>query len=135
LDPGGSSCNIYVGDQRVAKSEELLSKLHIKRIVNCTHNIDNFHGEKFQYLRFPIGKWRQFNATEEQLLQFMQSYLSFIEEGIRKGENIFIHCLAGAHRAGTAGVIAIMHLTQMNHRQALKTARQLRPVIEPIGSL
>ena len=51
------------------------------------------------------------------------------------GENILIHCLAGAHRAGSAGVIAIMYLTGLDSSEALAAARLARPVIEPIGSL
>ena len=33
------------------------------------------------------------------------------------GENVLVHCLAGAHRAGTAGVIAVMYLTGLRHVQ------------------
>ena len=39
------------------------------------------------------------------------------------GENVLVHCLAGAHRAGTAGVIAVMYLTGLRHVQVTLTPR------------
>ena len=39
------------------------------------------------------------------------------------GENVLVHCLAGAHRAGTAGVIAVMYLTGLRHVQVTPTPR------------
>ena len=49
--------------------------------------------------------------------------------------NVLVHCLAGAHRAGTAGVIGLMHLARLPRGRALEAARLARPCVEPIGSL
>ena len=44
-----------------------------------------------------------------------------------------VHCLAGAHRAGTTGVLLIMHKTGLGAAEATKAAKQLRPAINPIS--
>ena len=47
---------------------------------------------------------------------------------------MLIHCLAGAHRAGTAGVASLMHLCGFDARTATRIAQTARPAINPIGS-
>ena len=105
--------------------------------MNCTHNIPNHHEGLFKYFNFPVGKWRQHQSDSdpEKLKYFINTYLDFIRDGLETGDTILVHCLAGAHRAGTAAIIALMFLLDLDKSQALKAAQTARPVIEPIGSL
>ena len=50
------------------------------------------------------------------------------------GHSVLIHCLAGAHRAGTTAILCLMHLLGLNSVEATQTAQSLRSMIEPIGS-
>ena len=47
----------------------------------------------------------------------------------------FIHCLAGAHRAGSAGVACLMHLEGLGLAAAIAKAQAARPLIDPIHYL
>ena len=40
---------LFLGDQRAAKSIEVLEQLNIKAVVNCTHNMENVFPELFTY--------------------------------------------------------------------------------------
>ena len=46
-----------------------------------------------------------------------------------------VHCLAGAHRAGTAAVLAVMFLARLESGPALAAVQRARPVVQPIGGL
>ena len=46
-----------------------------------------------------------------------------------------VHCAAGAHRAGTAGVSYMMRGGQMSFENAKKIATELRKIIDPFGDL
>ena len=46
---------------------------------------------------------------------------------------MLVHCLAGAHRAGTTGCMLLMYKAGMPPGEAIKSAKKLRPVIDPIG--
>ncbi len=46
-----------------------------------------------------------------------------------------IHCLAGAHRAGTTGVACLVHYAKMDVPTAIVVAKRCRPIIDPIGQL
>ena len=77
--------------------------------------------------------------------------LQFIEGCLGKGESVLVHCLMGAHRAGTTGVICAMHfrgdirklnetlatnyylLSGLNKSEAIQYACSKRSLIDPIG--
>lgn len=66
---------------------------------------------------------------------FMQPLFDFIDEATSQGNNVLIHCLAGAHRAGSAGIAYLMHAASLDLDTALLAAKRLRPVVNPIGQL
>jgi protein-tyrosine phosphatase len=59
----------------------------------------------------------------------------FINEAISSGQNVLLHCLAGAHRAGTTGVACIIHFAGLNVEESVAIAKRCRPIIDPIGQL
>ena len=66
---------------------------------------------------------------------FTDPLWAFIDSALDKGSSVLVHCLAGAHRAGTTGCACLMHYGKMKHKDAIKSAKQLRPIIDPIGQL
>merc|ERR1712151_1137848 len=80
--------------------------------------------------------WRKFprvNDGEDGTWKFWEPYFRFIVDSLKDGRNVLVHCLAGAHRAGTAGIGALMLLCNWDVQRAIPAAQRLRSVIEPIG--
>lgn len=69
----------------------------------------------------------------KEVAAFFYPLFDFVRSNLDAGNNVLIHCLAGAHRAGTAGVACIMHLCGLNTREAITIAKTARPAIDPIG--
>ena len=46
-----------------------------------------------------------------------------------------VHCLAGAHRAGTTGVSYLMKAGRMKYMQARQIAKSRRPAVDPFANL
>lgn len=130
---------IYVGNQTAAESLAMLQSLGITRVVNCTHGhgaIPNYHPTQLIYYTFPISHWSiHVNSSNTSVLNFSNPMFEFIEEAISKGENVLVHCLAGAHRAGTTGCACLVHFAKMNVPEAIRTAKACRRIIDPIGQL
>jgi protein tyrosine phosphatase len=130
---------IYVGNQTAAENLNLLRTHGITHVVNCTHGdskIPNFHVGKLEYLTFPISHWQTFvNNTNASVLAFSEPLFNFIDTAIANGNNVLIHCLAGAHRAGTTGVACLVHYAKMDVATAIVVAKRCRPIIDPIGQL
>lgn len=71
--------------------------------------------------------------TDEEAVSFAQPVLNFISDALDRGENVMVHCLAGAHRAGTTGIICLMHFAKLGVKEAIFMAKQCRPIIDPIS--
>lgn len=106
----------------------------VTAVVNCTTNIECFHTDQLQYYTFDVAFWRrQVAKTGTDASHFLKPVLTFITNVINRGESVLVHCLAGAHRAGTTGIICLMHFEGLSSREGIRTAKSRRPIIEPIG--
>jgi len=138
----GGGGSIYVGNVFVAQSLGVLQQFNITGVVNCTHGhgaLPNFCEGKVggpRYYVFPISTWwTSINATNASVYAFTDPMFAFIETEISQGNNVLVHCLAGAHRAGTTGCACLMHFAKMDMEAAVRVAKSLRPIIDPIGQL
>jgi protein-tyrosine phosphatase len=61
--------------------------------------------------------------TALDVLEFFNDVHSFIDEALENGKNVMVHCLAGAHRAGTTGVSYMMRAGKMSFNEALRVAK------------
>jgi len=113
-------------------------------VVNCTTNIQCFHKGVLEYHTFDISRWRwdvgrpsktglNTEGSPAELAAFLKPVIAFISQKIYLGESVLVHCLAGAHRAGTTGIISLMHFQGLGSTEAVARAKLRRPVIEPIG--
>jgi len=128
---------LFVGSQRAASSRQDLHKHSIKHVVNCLDPTrPNFFEEEdgFEYLRFPIAHWRGFKlSTAKQVARYFAPLLGYVRLRLQAGHCVLLHCLAGAHRAGTAGVACLMFLSALNADDAVALAKKRRPIINPIA--
>eukprot|EP00526_Cylindrotheca_closterium_P019208 CAMPEP_0113623166 /NCGR_PEP_ID=MMETSP0017_2-20120614/11909_1 /TAXON_ID=2856 /ORGANISM="Cylindrotheca closterium" /LENGTH=226 /DNA_ID=CAMNT_0000533091 /DNA_START=29 /DNA_END=709 /DNA_ORIENTATION=- /assembly_acc=CAM_ASM_000147 len=135
---------VHVGNATAAGSLDLLDGMgNCRKMVYCQGG-NKFEQRPFrddpafEYFHFPIAQWKRDVGYENCndpvcVAQHFQPLFDFLDNELAAGNAVLIHCLAGAHRAGTTGIASLMHLTGMNAKQATKTAQSLRPVINPIG--
>ena len=91
----------------------------------------------FKYLRFPVGNHYRSNQdmyTDSGIYRFFRPLFKWIEEELKAGNNIMIHCLAGAHRAGCATISWLMYKENLSFEKATILAKEKRDRIDPIGS-
>ena len=60
--------------------------------------------------------------TPEGLLRFFEPVHSFIDKALASGHNAMVHCLAGAHRAGTTGTSYMMRAAKLDKKNAVRLA-------------
>jgi len=130
-DAGGF---IYIGGDLAARDFTGLKNRGITAVVNCTTNIECFHKGSLDYFVFDVAFWRrEVLGRVGRLDNFLRPVLEFINDVINRGESVLVHCLAGAHRAGTTGIICLMHFQGLSSTEAVTLAKTRRPIIEPIG--
>ena len=64
--------------------------------------------------------------TNEGVLRYFNTLFDFIEKATSQGGNVLIHCLAGAHRAGTTGVAWLMYKQGLGVDEAIILAQSKR---------
>lgn len=75
--------------------------------------VPNFHEGKLRYCDIDIAHWRsQTNDSDNSIITFTSQLFSFIEDALIHGESVLIHCLAGAHRAGTTAISCLIHFAR-----------------------
>ena len=55
-----------------------------------------------------------FTPPRFQVWAYFKVLFDFVEVELGAGKSVLIHCLAGAHRAGTAGTACLMHFCGLN---------------------
>ena len=126
---GGS---IYVGNQTAAADLASLTSNRITHVVNCTSGgakIPDFHKGKLNYMEFPITFWNQYCDSDESVIKFADGLFSFIDSALEGGNSVLVHCLAGAHRAGTTGCVCLMHYAGLPPKSAIAMAKKCREII------
>ena len=138
-----TGAGVYVSDLECAQSMKTLKQYDLYNIVNAqsvwTINYHDYDDD-FNYLRFPIGELyslpQRFNPkTPNGAVRFINPLLDFIENCVKDGENVMIHCIAGKHRAGTSMCAWLMYADGMTMNQAINYAKKKRKRIDPWGDI
>lgn len=137
----GRAGEISVGNQGAARNAKTMGFTHV---VNCTDDMPNYceADAGMNYLRWNVSYWPSAGngrsplaADKPVILAFVQTLFDFLDAAMGAGGRVLVHCLAGAHRAGTTGCLILMRQCGLSAQQAIKAAKQLRHIINPIGNL
>eukprot|EP01062_Namystynia_karyoxenos_P016125 TRINITY_DN15883_c0_g1_i1.p1 TRINITY_DN15883_c0_g1~~TRINITY_DN15883_c0_g1_i1.p1 ORF type:complete len:291 (+),score=60.52 TRINITY_DN15883_c0_g1_i1:82-873(+) len=131
---------VFVGNHSAARQLDVLRKNKITNVVNCMDlTSPNWHEDsgEIAYHRFPVAHFWSDPRTGSPsgVLEYFAPLFDFIDSAVARGEGVLIHCLAGAHRAGTTGVAYLMWVHGLSATQATAVAKRARPCIDPIGDL
>lgn len=131
-----SSGRLYVGNLKAALSRTVLRREGITRIVTCTADVDPrstalYREMDVQRYHYNIIRFRQRpQKTLEGTARFFAPLLGWVEQALEEGQSVLIHCVAGAHRAGTSGVACLMYLEGLGAGKATAQAQADRGCID-----
>ena len=134
---------LYVGNYVGASDRKTLNDKGIKAVVNCQDLTSTNYFEEdgdIAYFRFAVSRLALDCCAEMKNSRFgafdaFRPSFNFVDDHLQRGQSVLIHCLAGAHRAGTLGVAYLMYKMRIGVDEAIHTAKQCRPVIGPFGTL
>jgi hypothetical protein len=129
--PTSGAC-LRVGNQQAAFSQDHLRACKIRHIVVCLEDPVQVFPD-VSYFHFPISHWAVAPGakTERSVAKFAAPVLGWVSENLEQGNSVLIHCLFGAHRAGTTGIACIMHLANVDAATATCEAKSRRKEINP----
>merc|ERR1712039_771140 len=90
-----------------------------------------------KYFRFDIYQFmsKLDLRTHVGVLEFFTPVFDWIDNAVASGHNVLVHCLAGAHRAGTTGVAYCLYGSNLDYKTAIAACKACRPIVDPMGDL
>ena len=119
---------LYITNYFGAKKLDNLVKAGITHVIVCGAELDKVFEKKtgMKYLKLELA-----DNTNVDLKPLIATSLPWIQDAIQNGGRVLVHCAAGASRSGTIAVAYIMATRRLAFAEALSSAQEIRPLIQP----
>lgn len=117
--------NIFISDLPSAFNREALQERGITHVVNMIIGVDSLYPNDFVYKNIPSR-----DIETQDLQQYFQECIDFINEAIRLGGKVLVHCSQGISRSATI-VIAYLISEGMTYEEACQLVKEKRSVTNP----
>lgn len=118
---------LYIGNARDAQDLRVLQALGITRVLNVTAHLPGYHQDSgICYKTLPA-----MDSGHQNLRQFFDEAINFIDEARESGDRVLVHCQAGVSRSPTIVIAYLMKHTRMAMVDSYKYVKARRPIISP----
>lgn len=118
--------HLYIGSIACASNLDELKSKNITHILCCGIGLKLFFPDKFKYHRIDLCDNEATNIRK-----FFDETNSFIDEAIKEGGNILVHCHAGISRSTSIIIAYLMKHQKMNFNKAFELIKEKRGKIQP----
>lgn len=124
---------LYLGSKISAENRNILDENEISAIVNCAIEIPNVFtnvkeadGIKITYLSLEMDDDPSFDPDPS-----LQTAIAFLNDNLKLGKRVLIHCQAGISRSATIVIGYLMVEQKMPLKEAYQLVKTQRPQIQP----
>ncbi|VDK32737.1 unnamed protein product [Taenia asiatica] len=119
---------LYLGNARDSGDAQLMEERSITHIINATREQSNFFegGGKVEYLRVPVDD----NNTAD-LMPYFKPAIEFIDEAVRTGGRVLVHCKAGVSRSPSLVIAYLVAHSSLTVMEAFTLVNHLRSAVGP----
>lgn len=130
---------LYLGDKYAAKDRRFLVRNGITHVVNCAEGYDEhqvstnanyYRNVGIKYLGIPGHDRPSWNISV-----YFEEAARFIDDAIRGGGRVLVHCVVGISRSATIVIAYLMICKRMNAAEALQYVFRRRRVFPNSGFL
>ena len=118
---------LYVGGWRPATNKSVLKTNKITHVVCCIDVSDpSRFPNDFKYLNVKAD-----DRVDQDMIQYFDQTNKFIDECLKNGGSVYVHCGAGISRSATVVCAYLISALKMSTKQAVSLCQQARPFIKP----
>eukprot|EP01111_Echinosteliopsis_oligospora_P013267 TRINITY_DN4721_c0_g1_i1.p1 TRINITY_DN4721_c0_g1~~TRINITY_DN4721_c0_g1_i1.p1 ORF type:complete len:162 (+),score=27.21 TRINITY_DN4721_c0_g1_i1:88-573(+) len=118
--------DVFLGDIVCSQRKDILTDHCIKAIVNVTSDIDCKFPDIIKYHRICVED----NATEN-ILRYFDEASDFIDDHVKKGQAVMVHCTAAVSRSPSIIMAYLMRFQKISLREAHARVKSARKQICP----
>lgn len=121
--------NIYLGDINGALDKTQLENNNIKNIITVLlGGVPIF--DNYNYLIINVID-NDYNFQHNNISKYFTQTNEFIEQSIKKNENVYIHCIAGVSRSATIICAYLIWKYNMTVDEAINKIKEQRSIVNP----
>jgi len=120
------SGGLYLGGFSGARNRGLLEDRGVKYILVAGSRLQKLYPNSFKYHQIFIV-----DEESEDLSPYFDSATDFINEGIKKGFSVYVHCAAGVSRSASMVIAYLIKYRKMGFDEAFALTKAKRNVIHP----
>ncbi|VDM35305.1 unnamed protein product [Hydatigera taeniaeformis] len=119
---------LYLGNARDSRDAQMMKERSITHVINATREQSNFFegSGKVEYLRIPVDD----NSTAD-LMPYFKPAINFIDEAMRSGGRVLVHCQAGVSRSPSLVLAYLVAHSSLTVLEAFALVNHLRSAIGP----
>ena len=118
--------NIYIGNIYDAHNIEQLKKHNITNVISAVTGFDNMYDSSINHLCLNL-----IDDTDQNIIHYFDIALYFIENAVRKGGGVLIHCICGVSRSVTIMMVYLIKRNKNTVIEALELIRNKRCIANP----
>jgi uncharacterized protein (TIGR02452 family) len=117
---------LYIGNHYAALDQEVINTYNIKTVINCTKKDERIN-MTINYLQIPLDD----PPTDQDIQLLNKTFypsILFIDNSIKSGNNVLVHCKIGSQRSATVVAIYLMVKYSTNYEDAINFVQSIRPI-------
>lgn len=114
---------LWIGSEQDSRNTTAAARQGVGLIVNCTRNIPT-KVPGVRHYRVPVHDAEDESGT---LQAHLLTVVPLIDEHLRRGEAVLVHCYAGVSRSASVVAAFLMYREGLSARQAIARIRRLKP--------
>jgi protein-tyrosine phosphatase len=118
--------NIFVGNISTSFNKEHLKNKGITHILSVIDGMGKTYPNDFTYMNL-----KAIDNKECNLSQYFENSYQFINDAIRKGGKVYVHCICGVSRSVSVVIAYLIKEKKMSPEKALMSIKTIRPVANP----
>lgn len=117
---------VYIGDIASACNEVELKKLGITHIITAILGVNPQFPQDFVYLNVPIR-----DVESEDIKSHLTTTTQFIDDAVKSGGKVLIHCVCGISRSATIVAAWMMSRNGYTVDEAIHLLKEKRECVDP----
>lgn len=113
---------LWIGSERDAADPDFLRKHDIRLIVNATDSVPQYYD--IRTLRVPVDDARD---SARRMTKYLPISSIAIDDVLRHGQNVLVHCRAGMNRSATVVAGYLMYSRGLTAAQAMFFIKRIKP--------
>ena len=114
--------NLWIGSQGDSEDAAFMKKHNIKLIVNCSRDIP-FSFQNIEGYRVPVHDSK---AETDIILKHWPTTSVAIDEVLRRGQGVLVHCRAGMQRSAATVAAYLMYKTGASPEVVMKKIKKIK---------